>query len=262
MFGYFDYEALNQKVLTWSEQYNLADPFPHISIDQFADDRKLHNVLQDFPKPGDLKWWSYDNNFEKKLAFDKVHELHYSIKHILCEMNSAPFLEFLEKLTGIQGLVSDPHYIGGGLHQIPGPSPGKAGGKLDIHADFNWHKRLQLDRRLNVILYLNKFWLDEYGGHLELWDEKMTACQKKILPVFNRMVCFNTTDFSYHGHPHPLSCPEGTTRKSLALYYYSNGRPDHEKTTAHSTLYKRLPSEAVDPRIEELRSRRARGERF
>ena len=79
-----------------------------------------------------------------------------------------------------------------------------------------------------MIIYLNKDWEESYGGHLELWDKEMTKSLHRILPIFNRMVVFTTTDFAYHGHPEVLKCPEGQSRKSLALFYYTNGRPASE----------------------------------
>lgn len=85
--------------------------------------------------------------------------------------------------------------IGGGLHEL------RNGGYLNVHADFNRHPKLKLDRRLNVLIYLNKDWISEYGGELQLWDKEMKNCEKKIIPIFNRMVIFSTTDFSYHGNP-------------------------------------------------------------
>jgi len=109
---------------------------------------------------------------------------------------------------------------------------------LAIHADFNRHRAYSLDRRLNLLLYLNKDWREEYGGHLQLWNRDMTRCEAKVLPVFNRVMIFSTTDFTYHGHPDPLQCPEGMTRKSLALYYFSNGRPAEEVSDGHSTLFR------------------------
>jgi hypothetical protein len=107
-----------------------------------------------------------------------------------------------------------------------------------VHADFNKHSTYDLDRRLNLLLYLNKDWPEEYGGHLELWDRQMQKCEAKVLPIFNRVLIFGTTDFTYHGHPDPLRCPEGVTRKSLALYYFSNGRPAEEVTGGHSTIFR------------------------
>ena len=107
---------------------------------------------------------------------------------------------------------------------------------------------MQLDRRLNLLLYLNKEWKEEYGGHFELWNRDVTTCEAKILPIFNRCVIFNTSDFSYHGHPNPLNCPENLTRKSLALYYYSNGRPQEEISGKHSTIFQERPGENLRER--------------
>jgi hypothetical protein len=95
------------------------------------------------------------------------------------------------------------------------------------------------------LIYLNKDWQEEYGGYLELWNTEMTECGQRILPIFNRCVIFNTTDFSYHGHPDPLNCLEGQTRKSLALYYYSNGRPREELSDFHWTTWHERPNEKI-----------------
>ncbi|HEV3457665.1 MAG TPA: 2OG-Fe(II) oxygenase, partial [Thermoanaerobaculia bacterium] len=98
-----------------------------------------------------------------------------------------------------------------------------------------------LDRRLNLIVYLNKDWLPEYGGEIELWDRDMRRCAQRVLPVFNRTIVFNTTDTSFHGHPTPLACPDGRTRKSVSFYYYSNGRPAEERSAPHDTLFQETP---------------------
>ncbi len=160
-------------------------------------------------------------------------------RDVLYFLNSRPMLQFLETLTGIKGILPDPYFSGGGLHQI------KPGGKLGVHADFNHHDKLNLDRRINVLIYLNKDWKEEYGGHFELWNKDMTAAEVKILPLFNRCAIFSTTSTSYHGHPTPLSCPPDRTRKSIATYYYSNGRPEEEVGESHSTLFMARPGEVV-----------------
>ena len=161
-------------------------------------------------------------------------------RFLLYQLNSSIFISFLEKLTGIPGIIPDPHFQGGGLHQI------EREGFLKIHVDFNKHKEMKVDRRLNLLIYLNKNWKEEYGGHFELWNQDMTVCEKKILPIFNRCVVFSTSDFSYHGHPDPLKYPEEMTRKSLALYYYSNGRPSEEISNNHSTLFKERPGDNLN----------------
>ncbi|RMG84682.1 MAG: 2OG-Fe(II) oxygenase [Bacteroidetes bacterium] len=135
---------------------------------------------------------------------------------------------FLQNLTGIkETLIPDPYFEGGGFHQI------KPGGFLKVHVDFHKHKLMGLDRRINVLVYLNEDWKEEYGGHFELWETDMSKCALKIAPLFNRMAIFSTTDYSWHGHPDPLTCPPDRSRKSLALYYYTNGRPDSEISPAN-----------------------------
>jgi Rps23 Pro-64 3,4-dihydroxylase Tpa1-like proline 4-hydroxylase len=216
-----------------SDQYVSAAPFPHAVLDGLFDDQMLDEVLDDFPSPDAMRWRRFDNPTEKKLGFwHESSEISERIQRFLWLMNSWPMLQFLETLTGIDGLIPDPYFGGGGLHQI------EPGGFLKIHADFNVHPKLRLDRRLNMLIYLNRDWKEEYGGHLELWDGSMSRCVKSILPVFNRTVVFSTTDTSFHGHPHPLTSPPGVTRKSVSLYYYTNGRPESERSLAHDTIFK------------------------
>ncbi|MDX2244622.1 MAG: 2OG-Fe(II) oxygenase [Leptolyngbyaceae cyanobacterium bins.302] len=222
--------------------FQSASPFPHIVIDDFLPESILDEVLKEFPNPKEIEWQSFKNPAERKLASCEEQMMGDATALLLHQLNSSTFVTFLESLTGIQGILPDPHFEGGGLHQI------ERGGYLKIHVDFNWHSRLKLDRRLNLILFLNRNWQEEYGGHLELWDREMTHCHKRILPVFNRCVIFNTNDYSYHGHPDPLTCPEGMTRKSLALYYYSNGRPAHELKEGkgyHSTVFRSRTADEV-----------------
>lgn len=232
-----DPEYLNHLVLNHRSEYVQAQPFPHIVIDDFLPPTVLEAVLSEFPQVNSVKWQTFENAAEKKLA--STHELQMGelTRFLLYQLNSSTFITFLEQLTGIEGLIPDPHFVGGGLHQI------ERGGYLKMHVDFNHYERLNLARRLNLLIYLNQNWSEDYGGNLELWDSQMTRCEKKILPIFNRCVVFSTTDFSYHGHPEPLTCPEGNTRKSLALYYYSNGRPAAEVSDAHTTIFRSRPGE-------------------
>jgi hypothetical protein len=215
------------------ERYLAAQPFPHIALDGLFDAALLHELLTEFPRPGEIDWVRFDNATEKKLGYSYKNPLGSNLQLFLYQMNSAPVLEFLQALTGIEGLVGDPYYGGAGPHQI------LPGGFLKIHADFNWHPLLKLDRRLNLLVYLNEDWREEYGGHIEFWDAEMKGCVERVLPVFNRTVVFNTTDFSYHGHPNPLTCPPDRTRRSVSLYYYTNGRPDAERSAPHDTIFRK-----------------------
>jgi Rps23 Pro-64 3,4-dihydroxylase Tpa1-like proline 4-hydroxylase len=212
--------------------YAAAEPFPHIALDGLFDGEALDAVLREFPSREQMKWREFDSTTERKLGyFHETSTISKTVRDFLSEMNSFEMLLWLEALTGIEGLIPDPYFGGGGLHQI------EPGGFLKIHADFNVHPKLKLDRRLNMLIYLNRNWRDEYGGHLELWDRDMSACRKKILPIFNRTVIFSTTDTSFHGHPHPLTAPEGMSRKSVSLYYYTAGRPEAERSEPHDTLF-------------------------
>lgn len=219
------------------ESYARAEPFPNVVIDEFLPENVCRKLLEEFPGPRDIDWIRFSSSLEIKLASKDESQFKPFTRQVFYEFNSASFLKFLEKLTGIPGLVPDPYFQGGGWHQI------EPGGFLKIHADFNIHPQLNLDRRLNLLLYLNPNWKEEYGGHVELWDPTMSRCVRKILPIFNRFVLFNTTDRSYHGHPEPLACPAGMTRKSIALYYYTNGRPLDEIAPGHSTLFQTRPVE-------------------
>ncbi|HYR29994.1 MAG TPA: 2OG-Fe(II) oxygenase [Thermoanaerobaculia bacterium] len=224
---------LNYDPQTLRDAYQNAEPFPHIVIDGLFDDADLERVLDEFPTPEQMRWWRFDSPHEKKLGFyHEVSVISPVVRAFLESMNAFEMLLWLESATGIEGLIPDPYFGGGGLHQI------EPGGFLKVHVDFNVHPKLKVDRRANMLIYLNKDWQEEWGGHLELWDPSMSECRKKIAPRFNRTVIFSTTDTSYHGHPHPLASPEGVTRKSVSLYYYTAGRPAAEMSTPHDTIFR------------------------
>ena len=222
-----------------SAGFQVASPYPHVVVDDVFPDALLDDVLSEYPEPEDVEWQSFDLPTELKLALADTDRMGPVTRHVLAELNGQVFVDFLERLTGITGLIPDPHLDGGGLHQI------RRNGFLKVHADFNRHDRLPLDRRVNVLLYLNHDWPESYGGHLELWDKSMTSCKRRILPIFNRMVVFATTDFAYHGHPDPLTCPQARARRSMALYYYTNGRPASEVSHTHTTLFRARPDESI-----------------
>ncbi|MGV3767995.1 MAG: 2OG-Fe(II) oxygenase [Chitinophagaceae bacterium] len=217
--------------------YLSAEPFPNTYFDNFFNAEKLSEVLEEFPDLSQNPDLKYNDANQIKLASKGEYRFGDKTREFMHFLNSQPFLEFLSILTGIEALIPDPYFDGGGAHQI------LPGGLLKIHADFNKNKLTNLDRRLNILVYMNKDWDESWGGHFELWDREMKGAVKKILPVFNRMALFTTTSDSYHGHPDPLRCPPDRSRKSLALYYYTNGRPEEEITDTHSTLFKARPNE-------------------
>jgi hypothetical protein len=233
---------MEQNVASWSKEYKENQPYPHIGIDDFFDEAVIQDIIDDYPDPTSAAWKraSFDAAYEaEKLSLDRFEDFPYSIRLFIETLNSPMFLNFLEQLTGINGLIPDPYLAGGGLHMT------SRGGRLGVHADFNIHKKFNLDRRLNLLVYLNRHWQPEWGGELELWDADVKAKAKGYLPIANRIVVFSTTDSSFHGHPDPLKCPKGTFRRSIALYYYSNGRPESERSLSHSTLFRARPDEST-----------------
>jgi Rps23 Pro-64 3,4-dihydroxylase Tpa1-like proline 4-hydroxylase len=227
-----------------AEQYKAnylnANPFPHIVFDGIFNEDYLNLVLSEFPDLQIIKSAKFNNQKEKKFASNGELGMGERTKQLIHFLNSEPFLIFLNKLTGINDLLMpDPYLLGGGLHEI------KRGGLLSIHADVNKHPPTGLHRRLNLILYLNKSWKEEYLGSLELWNKNMTKYEARILPIFNRLVIFDTDSDNFHGHPDPLMCPEGWSRKSLALYYYSKENPNKDDAM-HDTIFRERPGEALN----------------
>ena len=224
-----NYHDLENFSNSQKENYSLAKPFPNIEINNFFNKEFLDKVLKEFPDLANLeKSNKYENKNEIKYANNEYDLFPEVIKKFFDFLNSLTFLNFIQNITSIQeSLIADKELNGGGLHEI------KKGGVLKIHTDFNRHPKLDLDRRVNVLIYLNRDWKTEYGGHLELWDKDMKECKKKILPTFNKMVIFSTNDFSNHGHPNPVTCSKNNSRKSIALYYFSKGRPLEELNKDH-----------------------------
>lgn len=241
---FLDRQALVELGRANAERYRSAQPFPHVVLDDFVPGDVVERVVAEFPSREDA-WDLYvDDGNSLKLATSDESRMGPATRQLIAEFNGGAMIEFLEVLTGISGLVPDPHLVGGGLHQLG------SGGFLRVHADFNRHERLNLDRRINLLLYLNPGWKEEYGGNLELWSRDMSSCVRQIAPEAGRCVIFNTTDFSFHGNPQPVSAPDEQPRRSLAFYYYSNGRPEEERSEIHSTLYQTpgvAPARATPP---------------
>tara|TARA_S200000501_G_C20842028_1_gene752056 strand:+ start:686 stop:1444 length:759 start_codon:yes stop_codon:yes gene_type:complete len=205
--------------------FNAAEPFPHVVVDNFLPLEFANFLLNNFPSkdhPVWLDWKKRSPNQYKKLGFgdsSNFYKISNELQIALNEFNRATILSLLEDITNIKGLLPDPYFIGGGMHQI------LKGGLLDIHTDFNEHKRLKIFRRLNLLIYLNQSWIPNHRGELEFWSNSIKnkgKCVKKISPLFNRAVLFKTDKNSYHGHPSIWNAPSEVTRKSIALYYYTS----------------------------------------
>ncbi len=239
--SFLPFTRMRSGLETWQSNWQAGDPFAHVCIDGLFDNETIATISAEFPPPSEQSAWVpfRKPNEWLKNATAKDHQIPFFTRQFLYALNSRSFVEWLEALSGIKGLISDSEFIGGGLHAT------MPGGRLGIHTDFNKHQRNALDRRLNLLLFLNENWDEQWGGHLELWDAGMTRCGQKIAPLFNRLVIFATTDHTYHGHPEPLTCPDGMFRKSIALYYYSHGRPAEERSASHLTQYKERPADSA-----------------
>lgn len=219
----------------YGPEYQSKTPFHYGCLDNFMPPEVLDRVLDELHSLPESET-TFERPQEKFKTTYIPERLPLYTKQVFYALNSRPVVQFLEKLTGIDGLIPDPYFMGGGLH-VTG-----TGGHLDIHADFNHHGVMNLERRLNILIYLNKDWKEEYGGSFEVWGENMEKQVASFAPLFNRMCCFSTSSESWHGNPVPVNHPDGKPRMSLALYYYTATWDDTRKS--HTTLFKPRPGTA------------------
>ena len=246
--------------------YQNAAPFPHIVMEDFLSTDVLRGIVDEFP---DREGRAYFDRAQErfKYQFDPNTVDSFKVRNLLAELNGEPFLAFLSAMTGIPDLISDPYYSGGGLHET------LSGGHLSIHADFNLHEKMKVERRLNLLVYLNDDWPQDYGGELELWDKKMRGAAHSVLPVMGRAVVFSTTLQSFHGQPDPVKCPPDRSRRSIATYYYTalpveaaikkrtttfQTRPQSEDRADWKNRYLHFVGDWVPPRLQSVARRLAR----
>ncbi len=212
-----NWERLAQIASASSAQYRAAEPFPHIVFDGLFADALLDQAIAELPGV-EANWTGYDTVNERKKVCSDTAAFGPTAETIAHALNSSRFVHFLEKLTGIGGLIPDPHMHAAGYMKVP------PGGFLGLHYDFATQRELMLDRRINVLLYLNRDWQPDWGGQLELHSNDPLDAPKHqevdIDPAFNRVAIFNTPD-ALHGHRRPLSCPKGRSRLCLSWYYYT-----------------------------------------
>jgi hypothetical protein len=212
----FDYGAVRDLGKDFASRYASGDPFPHIVIDDFLPEAVIEYVLANFPSALDPDGQEYNRDQERFKRSYHPDYLPPRLRQLFYAFNARPFIKVVENITGIKGLIPDPYFLGAGFHEI------RTGGHLSMHADFNHHAPLDLERRVNLLVYLNQDWKAEYGGQLELWTTDMQRQVHSIVPVLNRCVLFTTTQQSMHGNPQPIAHPQGISRKSIALYYYTS----------------------------------------
>ncbi len=230
--GVFDDPRYAQIAVERAKEYQGAAPFPNICIDNFLPEAMARELSAAFPRQDDIVWIERDNKNNRRRYQHDETKLPRLLREMLREFNSRQFTLFLETLTGIDCLLPDPYFIGGGAHMS------STGDFLNIHADFNWHHKLQAHRRVNALLYLPERWEPEWNGGLEFWDKDLTNPVVTNLPRFNRLVIFSTGEHSHHGQRLPNQCPPDVHRKVLNLYYYTTHREDGDVDDPHFTLYR------------------------
>ncbi|MBW2280777.1 MAG: 2OG-Fe(II) oxygenase [Deltaproteobacteria bacterium] len=229
-----DYARLEAFARDRKGEFASADPFPHVVIDDFLPPDDAEKVLAEFAVT-ESGWNHYHHYNEKKLALTDVSRMGPHTQQVFAALQDDRFVAFLAALTGIDALISDPDLDGAGMHQIV------PGGFLNVHTDFLSHTvNSDWSRQLNLLVYFNKDWQPQWNGALELWDDEMSRCVESVEPAFNRAVLFHTQSRSFHGHPHRLACPDGETRKSIALYYF---RDEHERQALTPTNYRAMPDD-------------------
>jgi hypothetical protein len=211
------------------------DPFRHVVIDGFLAADLADQLLAGFPpfERGNAR--NEAGEVGGKSTVERIRGLGAPYEQLDGLVRSRPFLDFLSRLTGIPDLLYDPFYFGGGTHE------NREGQDLDPHVDFNRHPVEDWHRRLNLIVYLNREWHDDWGGSLELHSDPHSPDDRVqcITPLFNRCVVFETTEWSWHGFSR-ITLPPGRrdlSRKSIALYFYTRERPPDELGDTHSTIY-------------------------
>lgn len=233
--GFFlDRARLRALALAHRDAYPKARPYPHAVVDGFLGEPLARALAAAYPGPAHESWKRKDHDEQaarlgqlQRGAFEGVDG---GIRHLLAELSAMSFIDFLQTLTGVQGLIPDPHFRGAGLHlTLPG-------GHLALHVDFNRDRLRGLARRVTVLYYLNPDWRPEWGGALELWDEGLTRCEAQIAPVLDRLVVMAHGETFWHGHPQPLACPEGHARAVVAAYFYTADAPP-DAVGAHSAIW-------------------------
>ncbi len=229
-----------EHILALGDAFRSAAPYKYASVGRLFDiaelaaiEQEIAQVIASIPQEKNI-YASF-----KKHKLSTIGSMPANTQKMVAFLNSPEFLSVIEVITGIENLHGDPDLQGGGIHVIG------RGGFLKLHTDFNWHKKLGLHRRLNLLIYLNSEWMENWGGAIELWNSNATEKMAAYFPHLGEALIFETTDNSYHGHPEPLACPEGRNRKSIAMYYYTKTRPDSDIIIGKSemTNYKERPGE-------------------
>lgn len=231
---FLERSLLKPRALALRDAYATACPYPHAVLDDFLGDARARALAEAFPSPSHPGFLRRDHA-EQSARLGQLQRKNFegvdgAIRHLLNELNGMAFITFLETLTGIEGLIPDPHFRGAGISiTLPG-------GHLALHADFNRDRTRHLQRRVTALYYLAADWEPAWGGALELWNASRSACEASYLPLLDRLIVMNHGDDFWHGHPKPLACPEGRFRAVIAAYFYT-ATTTSEDEKAHSAIW-------------------------
>ena len=239
----FDNLKYNRLAIRNHQYYKKAKPFPNIKFQNFIEKNLAYKLFKNFPNYDDDCWidhkkYGRNKNTNYKKAQHDERFLPDIFRNFLRSLNSKQFILFLETLTGINGLIPDPYFIGGGLHIA------KEKGYLNTHVDFNWHHKLQLHRRINVLIYLTPNFKKKNGGQLELRNSNNKKIIQEYDPTFNSCLIFNTDSKSFHGHPNPVK--GNIFRRVINAYYYTANRPKNEIYNPTFTKYGKVIKNKID----------------
>jgi hypothetical protein len=228
-------EATRARLPELAAQFQRREPFRHVVIDDFLDRAAAERLLAEFPAFDPKYAMNENGEVGQKAVVERIRAVGPSYAALDDLIQTREFLALLSRITGIDDLRYDPDYFGGGTHE------NREGQDLDAHVDFNRHPVTHTHRRLNLIVYLNHEWDDAWGGSLELHSDPRSEDDRvtRVTPLFNRAVIFETTEWSWHGFSR-ITLPEAKralSRKSIALYFYTEERPTEELADTHSTIY-------------------------
>lgn len=223
-----------------AKAFSTGKPYPHIVMDQFLREDTALRMFEQFPSFDKFgrHYKGLNENKSEGSLFDTYDPIFKEVKD---ELSSDAFSKWIGEVTGIEESFITDDNLGAGLHQ------GGNGSFLDIHIDFNIHPKKNVHRRLNLLIYLNKDWKPDYNGAMEMWDEKMTKCEKEVMCNFNRALIFETSEISYHGYTKALNLPEGVSRKSFFAYFYTHKREGAAKY--HDTVFRATPMDSGFKRV-------------
>jgi len=229
-------------------EFSAAEPFPHVVIDNFLTDEASDAIVAEFPDFDGSAWNEYNNAIEVKKSCNHWDRFPPATYKLFSYLNSPGFVSEMSKLANVP-LYPDSGLHGGGWHTHG------VGGKLNMHLDYAIHPKTGLERQLNLIIYAQPAWREDWGGSLGLWahdEEKKApgALIKEVPCLFNRAVIFSTSGNAWHGLPEPVSCPPDKPRNSLAVYYLRDPR----ETTPRRGRAQFAPygEQASDPSVLEL----------